>query len=255
MSATFVLVHGAWHGGWCWRQVATALRAAGHEVHTPTLTGLGERSHLLTNAVDLDTHVRDVLAVLEYEQLHDVEIVGHSYGSLPATLAAVRAPDRIRQLVCLDGFVPEAGETATGLLPAHVATHYRDSAVEQGGVRVIPPRPLERLGVTDQAAIRWLGSRLVPQPLTTYLQPVRSGASQLQIPAVYLQCSGWPSPFDHMVRRAAALGWRTDRLHADHEIMATDPGRLVEALLALLPEPMATSARGVGDGVSRPHAQ
>lgn len=255
MSATLVLVHGAWHGGWCWRQVATALRTAGHEVHTPTLTGLGERSHLLTDAVDLDTHVRDILAVLEYEQLHDVDIVGHSYGSLPATLAALQAPDRIRQLICLDGFVPETGESAIGLLPDPVAAHYRDSVVEQGGVRVIPPRSLEQLGVTDQAAIRWLESRLVPQPLATYLQPVQSGASQLEIPGLYLQCSGWPGPFDPMVSRAAALGWRTYRLHGDHEIMATDPGLLVEALLALLHEPIATFARGVGDGVSRPLAQ
>lgn len=245
MSATFVLVHGAWHGGWCWRRVAQALRTAGHEVHTPTLTGLGERSHLLTDAVDLEVHVRDILAVLEYEQLHDVHLVGHSYGSLPATLAAVRAPGRIRQLICLDGFVPETGESAIELLPDQAAAHYRDSVVEQGGVQVIPPRPLERLGVTDLAAIRWLEARLVPQPLTTYLQPVRSGASQLQVPGLYLQCSGWPSPFDHMVSRAAALGWRTDRLHGDHEIMATDPGLLVDALLAQRREPMAMSARGV----------
>lgn len=228
---TFVLVHGAWHGGWCWRHVATALRAAGHEVHTPTLTGLGERTHLLTAAVDLETHVRDLLAVLEYEDLRDVELVGHSYGSLPATVAAVRAPDRIRRLTSLDGFVPEAGESAIGLLPDLAAAHYRDSAVDRDGVAVIPPRSLARLGVTDEAAIRWLESRLVPHPLATYLQRVSSGASGLRVPGAYLQCSGWASPFDHMRSRAAALGWRTDDVHGDHEIMATDPDLLVEALL------------------------
>lgn len=246
MPATFVLVHGAWHGGWCWRHVAGALRTRGHEVYTPTLTGLGERSHLLTDAVDLEVHVRDIVGVLEYEQLHDVHLVGHSYGSVPATLAALRAPTRVRQLICLDGFVPEAGEAVIDLLPDHAASHYRDSVVEQAGVRVIPPRPLDRLGVTDAAAIRWLEPRLVPHPLPTYTQRTGDGASRLKVPSAYLQCSGWPSPFDHMVARASALGWRTDRVNGDHEIMATDPGLLVGALLGLLPhEAMPKTPQGV----------
>lgn len=138
MSATFVLVHGAWHGGWCWRHAAQVLRAAGHQVHTPTLTGLGERSHLLSDAVDLDVHVSDIVGVLEFEQLTDVHLVAHSYGSMPATLAAVRASARVRELICLDGFVPHHGESAIELLPDHVAAHYRDSVVEQEGVQVIP---------------------------------------------------------------------------------------------------------------------
>jgi pimeloyl-ACP methyl ester carboxylesterase len=233
MTSVFVLVHGAWHGGWCWRHVARGLREAGHEVHTPTLTGLGERSHLLTSDTDLEMHVRDIVQVLEYEQLHDVHLVAHSYAGMPATLAAVEAPRRVGELICLDGFVPEAGEAAMELLPEHAAAHYRESAVAEGDAWVIPPRPLERLGVTDEAAMRWLASRLVPHPLPTYTQVALRGASELEVPGVYLQCTGWASPFDHMVTRAADLGWRTGGVDGDHEVMATAPKLLVEALLGL----------------------
>lgn len=241
--ATFVLVHGAWHGGWCWRPVAALLRDAGHEVHTPTLTGLGERSHLLTHETGLRTHVRDIVQVLEYERLEDVRLVAHSYAGMPATLAAVEAPARIRQLICLDGFIPERGEAAIDLLPEHAASHYRESAFEQPDGWVIPPRPLERLGVTDEASMQWLAPRLVPHPLLTYTDVAPDGGSQLEVPGVYLQCTGWASPFDHMVARATGLGWHTATVDGDHEVMATAPPLLVEALLALVGEE-ATEPRG-----------
>src|SRR5262245_44258791 len=107
MMATFVLVHGAWHGGWCWRKLRTMLRAAGHEVYTPTLTGLGERSHLGNAAVGLATHVRDVANVLFYEDLSSVVLVGHSYGGMVIGGVAHQAPERLAHLVYLDAFVPE----------------------------------------------------------------------------------------------------------------------------------------------------
>ena len=104
--ATYVLVHGAWHGGWCWRRVAPALRAQGHEVWTPTMTGLGEREHLHPESVNLSTHVTDIVKVLEFEDLRDVVLVGHSYGGFVVTGVAAEAADRIRHLVYLDAFVP-----------------------------------------------------------------------------------------------------------------------------------------------------
>lgn len=228
---TFVLVHGAWHGGWCWQPVAERLRARGHRVHTPTLTGLGERSHLLTPEVGLEVHASDLVATLEHRGLNDVRLVGHSYGSVPATLAATRAPERIRELVCLDGFVIEAGESAIDLLPPRAAAHYRDSGVERDGVWVLPPRPLERLGVTDEDAVRWLEPRLVPHPLRTFTEAAPRGAGQVRVRATYLQCTGWASPFDHMVERAKALGWHTGEVVGDHEVMVTDPDLLVAVLV------------------------
>src|SRR5215213_11633038 len=110
--ATFVLVHGSMHGGWCWKRVAPLLRAAGHDVHTPILTGPGERVHLAHSGIDLDTHIRDVLGVLEFEDLHDVVLVGHSYGTMVITGVADRAPERIAHLVYLDGVMAGEGQAA-----------------------------------------------------------------------------------------------------------------------------------------------
>src|SRR5919202_1722005 len=109
-STTFVLVHGAWHGGWCCRRLIPLLRDAGHEVYAPTLTGLGERSHLLSPAIDLETHVRDVTGVLEYEELTGVVLVGHSYGGMVITGVAEDAAPRLAHLVYLDAFLPRDGE-------------------------------------------------------------------------------------------------------------------------------------------------
>jgi len=107
--ATFVLVHGAWHGGWCWKRVAALLRQAGHEVFAPTLTGLGERAHLMSNAIDLHTHIRDILGVLQWEELADVVLCGHSYGGMVISGVADRVPEKLRSLVYLDAFVPDNG--------------------------------------------------------------------------------------------------------------------------------------------------
>lgn len=115
--ATYVLVSGACHGGWCWRRVVPRLRAAGHEVYAPTLTGLGERAHLLSPDVGLETHAQDVAGVLEYEGLRDVVLVGHSYGGMAITAAAELAAERLAHLVYLDAFVPRDGERLLDFLP------------------------------------------------------------------------------------------------------------------------------------------
>ena len=114
--ATFVLVHGSWHGGWCWQKVARLLRQPGHEVYTPTLTGLGERSHLATKKSGLELHIQDILNVLEFEDLHEVVLVGHSYAGLVITGVAERAPGRVARLVYLDAFIPHAGQSAFAML-------------------------------------------------------------------------------------------------------------------------------------------
>jgi pimeloyl-ACP methyl ester carboxylesterase len=227
---TFVLVHGAWHGGWCWQLVARELRAAGADVLAPTLTGLGERAHLLTPEVDLQTHVRDIVAVLETENLRDVVLVGHSYAGMVVTSVAASIPERLASVVVVDGFLPVAGECALELLPTHAAAHYRDSVVDQGSGPVIPPRPLANLGVTDQAAIAWLEDRLVPQPALTYSEPSPWGVGDVQVPGVFVLCSGWASPFEAMAVRAESFGWSLRTVDADHEVMATHPDALTRCL-------------------------
>ena len=120
--STFVLVHGAWHGGWCYKRVAQILRKAGHEVYTPTLTGLGERSHLMSPTVNLDTHVQDIGNVIRWEELSDLVLCGHSYGGMVITGVADKVPDKIKALVYLDAFVPSNGEAiADGLDPEMLA--------------------------------------------------------------------------------------------------------------------------------------
>src|SRR5262249_15229204 len=136
--ATFVLVHGAWHGGWRWRDVAARLRRAGHDVYAPSLTGLGERAHLARPGIALDDHVQDVVALLQMEALSEVVLVGHSYGGMVVTGAADREAARIRRLVYLDAFVPESGRCVLDyVVPERAATMRREG--EQVGSVTPPP--------------------------------------------------------------------------------------------------------------------
>ena len=140
----FVLVHGAWRGGWCWRRVARVLRAAGHDVLTPTLTGLGERAHLMTRETNLSAHIQDVLAVLRWEGLSDVVLCGHSYGGMVVSGVADQAPERIRSLVYLDAFVPKDGESVFELLPPERSLELRKLAAECGRTGAYLLRALHR---------------------------------------------------------------------------------------------------------------
>lgn len=233
MVGTYVLIHGAWHGGWCWRQVADDLRSAGHTVLAPTLTGLAERSDQLTPDVGLDTHVRDVGDAVERAGAHDVVLVGHSYAGMAVVNAAAWCADLLAHVVVVDGFLPERGETALDLLPEHAAAHYRDSAAEHGDGWRVPPRPLANLGVTDERIIAEVTGRLTEHPLKTYQDASRYGASELIVRGTYLLCSGWASPFRGQASRAGELGWSVAELDADHEIPVTAPALLADRLLRL----------------------
>src|SRR3954471_5708155 len=151
-AMTFLLVHGAWHGGWCWRKLTPLLRAAGHQVLTPTLTGLGDRAHLLSAEVDLTTHIQDVSAVLEYEDLRDVVLVGHSYAGMVIAGVAEKARARLEQLVYLDAFLPEDGKAVKDFAPLNPT---RDD-----GWRVPVPGAPPRFGVTDNRDVLWMEARL-----------------------------------------------------------------------------------------------
>lgn len=227
---TYVLVHGAWHGGWSWDPVADLLRAGGHEVHAPTLTGLAERFDPARPETGLATHVDDIVSTLDSADLRDVVLVGHSYAGMVVTAAAARVPERLRRLVVLDGFLPEAGEKAIDLLPPHAAAHYRESASSRGNGVSIPPRPLANLGVTDQAAADAIAPRLTPHPLRTYLDAAAHSTSALTVPGTYLLCSGWNSPFGAFAERAASWGWIVDRVEGDHEVLLTNPALVVGKL-------------------------
>jgi pimeloyl-ACP methyl ester carboxylesterase len=233
--ATFVLVHGGWHGGWCWKEVAALLRAAGHEVWTPTLTGLGERAHLLTPAIDLALHVRDTTMMLEYEELEGVILVGHSYGGMVITGVADRARDRIARLVYLDAFVQTNGQALFDLLRPERRAFFEQQANLHGDGWRVPPPPAIALGLADESAARWLTAKMTPQALKTFTQPLALANPADAIPRTFIQCSAGPMtasfvPFADRAR--TTQGWQYHELAVGHDAMLIAPGDLADLLIA-----------------------
>ena len=167
--AVFVVAHGAWSAAWAWKKMRPLLRAAGHEIWTPTYTGLGERGHLASPAVDLDTHIRDVVGVLEMEDLRDIILIGHSYGGMVATGVADRARERIAQLVYLDAFVPQDGQSLFDLQPAAARDQMRELARTSGEGWRLPPNPMPP--DTPEADVAWA----TPRRLAAAAQDFRAG--------------------------------------------------------------------------------
>ncbi len=234
--ATFVIVHGGHAGGWQWREVARLLREAGHEVFTPTLTGLGERAHLASPEVDLDTHIQDILAVLEYEELAGVILVGHSYAGMVITGVAERAPERLRHVVYLDAFVPRDGESARDIIATVLgagAGANLDEQVRTRGEGWRLPRPLTDSDGTPNP-------RATDQPYGTFTQPiaVRNPAAAA-LPRTYVLCTerpaGWPfgPVLAHCAARAQEQGWRYHELATGHALWRTAPREVADLLLAL----------------------
>ncbi len=221
-DAPIVLVHGAWHGGWCWRKLLSVLRKAGRETHAPTLTGLGERSHSLNAEIDLSTHISDVMAVLEYENLNGVILVGHSYGGMVISGVAEKAGPRLSHLVYLDAFLPEDGKALKDYAPV--------PETRADGWRIPAPSGPRGFGVTNEDDIAWAQSRLGDQPIKTFTQSVAL-SSQIDIPGTYIQCSEAPF-FKDAATRAKKKGFRYhDLLSAGHDAMITQPEDLAQILL------------------------
>ena len=238
--STFVLVHGGWHGAWCWRRVTPLLRAAGHEVLTPELTGLGARAHLASREVDVSLHVRDVASVLEMEDVRDVVLVGHSYAGVVIAGVAEVASDRVAQLVYLDAFVPEEGKALLDLVPPERRAVFESAAREHGDGWLVPlpwEQALAGWAVTDPDDVRWMLPRLTPQPLATFLEPAGSLAVAQRLPRTYVHCAVKPAGDTFAPFAAAAAedgsGWRLVTLEHGHDAMVTAPQAVAETLLAL----------------------
>ncbi len=228
--STYVLVHGAAHGGWCYQRVARILRAAGHHVHTPTLTGLGERAHLLSPDVDLDLHIRDILAVLRFEELHDVVLAGHSYGGMVVTGVADRAPERIGHLVYLDAATPVHGEAIVDLAPVAIRDHVR---VIDGVELLCFPDTGPVFGVTDPDDAAWVRSKLTPHPYRCFEQPLRltNEAALTAIPQTQIVCSTALRGRDSTRLAAARAAGRLWEIDTGHDLMITEPELVAEMLL------------------------
>jgi len=229
---TYVLVHGAWHGSWVWKRVRRALREAGHDVFTPTLTGLCERSHLLAPDIDLETHIADVVNLLRWEELSDVVLVGHSYGGCVITGAADRVPERLRALVYVDAFVLEDGESLYGVLPEAQVAAQVEAALRAGDGWKVPPRPAATLNV-NAADRDWVDRQRTLHPLATMRQALRlTRAAGWPGPATYVRATDFPnSPFPPFYERARQKGWRTVDVAAGHDVMLDAPAALTHILL------------------------
>lgn len=234
MASTFVLVHGAWHGGWCWRRVADRLQAAGHRVFCPTLTGLGERAHLLTREVGLDTHIADVIALLEAEELTDVVLVGHSYAGTVITGVADAAKTRLRKLVYVDAAIVEDGECWSSHAIPEVAAQRRRLARETSDGLSMPVPDAAVFGIPDAADRAWVQRRLTPHPFKPFDQvmrwrnPIGNGLPRLYIDCVdpvYANLSAVKAKF------RGQPGWPFVELKAGHDAMVSAPEALTRILL------------------------
>jgi pimeloyl-ACP methyl ester carboxylesterase len=224
----FLICHGAWSGGWSWRKLRPLLRAAGHEVFTPTYTGLGERAHLAHALIDLETHVQDVLAVIEYEDLRDIVLIAHSYGGMVGTAVGDRVPERIRHLIYLDAFVPTDGQSLTDLVsggqpPPEVVAGW-----------LLPPHPSAPDTAPEDVA--WATPRRRHQPARCFTQKLRLARATPPFPRSYIHCTkkvGVDNFRQFADRFRNAAGWRFHELAASHSPNITAPDALAALLVSI----------------------
>jgi pimeloyl-ACP methyl ester carboxylesterase len=238
--ATFVLVRGGWHGGWCWQKVIPFLEAAGHEVYAPTLTGLAERASELSPDVGLDTHIQDIVGLLEEKNLHGVILVGHSYSAMVITGVVDQVPERIAHLVYLDTFVPRNGESMADISTSVIRLLRKQAQAHGDGWRVDSQGTY---GVTTEPDLSWVRSKVTPQPLKTLEQPLhlKNPAIVSAKPGTHICCTGGGFFFS-LVRRILARralppreeGWRLRQLPTGHDAMITMPRELADLLLELV---------------------
>jgi pimeloyl-ACP methyl ester carboxylesterase len=227
----FVLVHGAWHGSWSWSRVRRLLAADGHRVFTPTLTGLGERSHLLSREVGLDTHIADVTNLMIWEDLRDIVLVGHSYSGVVVRHVVDRMPDRIHSLVYLDAFVPDRGKALFDYLPDGGKSDRELAAVHGDGWKV-PPRPASFFAV-NAADADWVDRQCTMHPLSTFETPASISSACDDVANIgYIAARGFDGPFDQFYASAADRGWWREELRCGHDVMVDMPNELAALLLA-----------------------
>ncbi|WP_446830199.1 alpha/beta fold hydrolase [Candidatus Foliamicus sp.] len=254
-SALFVLVHGTGHGGWCWKFVRDIIQAQGHRVFTPTLTGCGERSHLLHPEIGLDMHIRDIVNVLEWEELEDVVLVGHSYGGLVISGVADRAKQRLRHLVYLDAIIPRDGES---LLTARRDISAEEVAQDEERLRRMAPGgnyiegfSAERFGIPAESAdlVAWVNRRLTPHPLKSWLDPVRfENGGEAGVPCTFIHCTEPAMPGSglnvHAQYAQEHPDWRYVALATGHDAMVTEPQACADLFLAAAHSSVSAPASG-----------
>jgi len=232
--ATFVLVHGGGHGGWCYQLVARRLQAEGHVVQTPSLPGMGEHTHQLHPDIDLNCHIHDVVNLLFYENLTDAILVGHSYGGMVITGVADRATDRVGHRVYLDAAYPVDGESLHQHAFTMIDAARQGLYVENGVELVMKPAQVDAsfFGVTDSALAAWANERFTPQPWKCFAQPLalRNEAAMRAIPESHLLCTSTAKERDMALLNQRAQG-RVWDIDTGHDLMITEPDWVAEKLM------------------------
>ncbi len=233
---TYVLVHGGGHGGWCYQRVARIMRSRGHEVYTPTMTGLGERAHLLSPAVDLDLHITDIVKVLEFEDLRDVILVGHSYGGMVITGVADRAAERVGHLVFLDAATPRNGQSLVDIAGALMTAARADGRIVDGIELVLYPGkdPMNFYGVKEPEQIAWMKPKLTPHPWKCFDQKLvlNNESAMRRIPQTHIVCTSSLQFRDVAALKASSDG-RVWDIDTGHDLMITEPEAVAEMLMRL----------------------
>jgi len=236
-GTTFLICTGAWSAGWSWKKMHPLMAAARHRLVTPTYTGLGEREHLASPSNDLETHIQDILAVIKYEDLRDIVLVGHSYGGMVATGVAGRARNRITRLVYLDAFVPTDGQSLMDVGPPTVRQRMQELAKAGDGWRV-PSNPIP--SDTSEADVKWISERRLPQSIKCFEQPLRMRGGDLTLPRsyIYLTRVTPADPFRPFAERAKNdRNWRYYELDASHSAHVTAPEALAQLLQTIASQP------------------
>lgn len=229
-----MLVHGAWHGGWCWRRVADALEAAGHKVFTPTLTGLADRAHLLTPALTLDTHIADVANLIRWENLEEVVLCGHSYAGFVIAGVVEQVAPTIAAVVFVDAYVPRDGQSMYDV--ATPTSRVGLDAARKAGdaVRPVPAAASFSVNPADRP---WVDGKMTPQPVSVQLQPIRlTGAVDRVRRKGYVRAAGYANPtFEGYFDAAASRpGWETFRVDSGHDVMVDAPAKMAQILLTFV---------------------
>jgi pimeloyl-ACP methyl ester carboxylesterase len=234
IMATFVLVHGAWLGGWCWQRVASQLRAQGHTVFSPSLTGLGDRDHLLNDSVDLNTHIADIAGIIRSYDLTDVVLCGHSYGGLVITGVADCLPGSIKAMVYLDALVPEDGQSMFDTIPEALIDRFEAEAAPSGGLSA-PPMSAAEFG-TNEADQAWVDDKGCDHPMQSFRQHiVLSGAYKAVTNRHFILAPAFEHPSTHGYFAAFKDDptWQIYTLEGGHHLMIDNPDGVVEILLGV----------------------
>lgn len=224
-ALTFVLIHGAWHGAWCWQLLTPLLEARGHQVIAPTLAGLGERAREISADITLDTHIEEVAALLDRQRVQNAVLVGHSYAGVVISGVADRVPHRLRRLVFLDAVIVENGQALGGATP-----------VKAGGSAALAPMPASAFGVFDAVERAWVESNLTPHPANTFTTPLRlTNPLGNGLRCIYVACTRPPMMAHgrYLQMARSRLGWQVEELATGHDAMITAPTPLADLLVRI----------------------